>query len=52
MVGGNAHPFGDAAAVFTDQRLVVGRAGADVQSAIEPFRDAAGTREIAMPDAG
>ena len=52
VVGGNAHPFGRAAAVLAHQRLVVGRAGADVQSAIDPFRDAAGTREIAVPDAG
>ena len=52
MIGGNAHPFGYTAAVFAHQRLVVGRAGADVQPAIDAFRYAADAGEIAVPDAG
>ena len=58
LVGGqepvrrDAHPVGDASAVLGNRGRVVGRADAGVEAAVDAFGDAAGSREVAMPDAG
>ena len=51
MIGGNPHPLGHAAAVFAQQRLVVGRAGADIEPAIDAGRYTACAGEKTVPDA-